>query len=143
MANFLSSCALGALIDSDKHPDLPRPLSEFFAKRAKILVEYELDLPKVATVQTFSILSCHEATRTRDSRGWLYAGGFVTVLSKLRILHCDQRLELTNESGAAARISLDLGLHIDTATRVRDGSMDSRTAYARSVAFWGSFLIDR
>ncbi|EON68437.1 hypothetical protein W97_07761 [Coniosporium apollinis CBS 100218] len=111
-------CALGALFHGDKHPDLPRPLSKFFARRAKILVEYELDCPKIATVQTFSLLSWHEATCTQDSRGWLYAG-------------------------AATRISLDLGLHIDTTARVEDGSMTVRASYARSVAFWGSFLTDR
>ena len=111
-------CALGALIYSDKQSDLPRPLSKFFAQRAKILVEYELDSPKVATVQTFALLSWHAATCTKDSRGWLYAG-------------------------AASRISLDLGLHIDTTARVEDGSIKKRVAYARSVAFWGSFLTDR
>jgi hypothetical protein len=74
LTNSVRSCALGALFHSDKRAELPRPLSGFFAQRAKILVEYELDCPKVATVQTFSLLSWYEATCTRDSRGWLYAG---------------------------------------------------------------------
>jgi hypothetical protein len=51
--------------------------------------------------------------------------------------------ELKFVPGAATRISLDLGLHIDTAARVEDGSMTIRAAHARSVAFWGSFLTDR
>ncbi|OQV08084.1 Fungal Zn2-Cys6 binuclear cluster domain-containing protein isoform 3 [Cladophialophora immunda] len=111
-------CALGALFYTDRYAKLPRPLSKFFADRAKTLVEYELDYPKITTVQTFSLLSWHEATYTKDSRGWLYAG-------------------------AATRISLDLGLHLDTTVRVTDGSMTARIAHARSVAFWGSFLTDR
>lgn len=53
------------------------------------------------------------------------------------------RNALTFMPGAATRISLDLGLHIDTTARVEDGSMSLRAAYARNVAFWGSFLTDR
>lgn len=53
---------------------MPRPLAEFFAGRAKALLDLELDSPCVATVQALAILSNHEAAFTRDARGWLYSG---------------------------------------------------------------------
>jgi hypothetical protein len=69
-----SRCAIGAALDTRNHPDLPVPLSEFFAKRAKVLLELELDEPQVATVQGLAILSSHEAGSMRDTRAWLFSG---------------------------------------------------------------------
>ena len=67
-------CAIGAALDTRSHPDLPVPLPEFFAKRAKVLLELELDEPQVATVQGLAILSNHEAAYMRDTRAWLFSG---------------------------------------------------------------------
>ncbi|KAI5275950.1 hypothetical protein E4T47_01055 [Aureobasidium subglaciale] len=67
-------CAVGAALESDRHPSLPAPLSEFFAKRARALLEVELDEPRVATVQGLAIMSCHEASFMHDTRAWLYSG---------------------------------------------------------------------
>lgn len=55
-------------------PDLPSPLCEFFAKRAKIWLDVEIEQPRFTTVQTLSIFSCYEAARGRDGKGWLYSG---------------------------------------------------------------------
>jgi hypothetical protein len=70
-------CALGAAFEARYHPTFitfPKSLSEFFADRAKALLEIELDSPCVATVQALVILSSHEAASNRDARGWLYSG---------------------------------------------------------------------
>ena len=67
-------CAIGASLDTRNHPNLPVPLSEFFAKRAKVLLELELNEPQVATVQGLAILSSHEAGFMRDTRAWLFSG---------------------------------------------------------------------
>lgn len=70
-------CALGAAFEARYHPTFitfPKSLSEFFADRAKTLLEIELDSPCVATVQALVILSSHEAASNRDARGWLYSG---------------------------------------------------------------------
>jgi hypothetical protein len=75
-ADSASRCAIGAALDTRNHPDLPAPLSEFFAKRAKVLLELELDEPQVATVQGLAILSNHEAGFMRDTRSWLFSGEF-------------------------------------------------------------------
>jgi hypothetical protein len=75
-------CAVGAALESDRHPLLPAPLPEFFAKRARALLEIELDAPKVATVQGLAIMSCHEASFMHDTRAWLYSG--MSYLHSLR-----------------------------------------------------------
>lgn len=70
-------CALGAAFETRHHPTLitfPRSLAEFFADRAKSLLEIELDNPCVATVQGLAVLSSHDIGCKRDSRGWLYSG---------------------------------------------------------------------
>lgn len=70
-------CAVGSAFEARYHPTFitfPKSLSEFFADRAKALLEIELDSPCVATVQALVILSCHEGASNRDARGWLYSG---------------------------------------------------------------------
>lgn len=70
-------CALGAAYEPRYHPEFvtfPRSLAEFFGDRAKTLLELELESPSIATIQTLVILSNHEASCTRDTRGWLYSG---------------------------------------------------------------------
>ncbi|KAF6785049.1 hypothetical protein CSOJ01_15650 [Colletotrichum sojae] len=55
-----SICALGAAFESRHHPTFvtfPKALSDFFADRAKTLLDIELDCPSVATVQAMVILS--------------------------------------------------------------------------------------
>ncbi|KAH6976603.1 fungal-specific transcription factor domain-containing protein [Ilyonectria destructans] len=111
-------CAVGALFETRKHPALPYPLTEFFAARAISSLDLELGRPRVATVQALAILSSHEASCTHDSQGWLF-------------------------SGMAVRIAIDLGLHVSTGSYVDAGSMSVEEARGRSVAFWGSFAIDR
>lgn len=70
-------CAIGSAFEARYHPTFitfPKSLAEFFADRAKALLEIELDSPCVATVQALVILSCHEGSSNRDARGWLYSG---------------------------------------------------------------------
>ena len=71
------SCAIGASYEGRYHPKLvtfPRALAEFFAERAKILLEIELDSPCVSTVQALLLLSSHEVGFQRTARSWLYSG---------------------------------------------------------------------
>lgn len=53
---------------------MPNSIAQAFADHAVALVEGDYDRPKIATVQSLAILSCYEGLRTRDARGWLYAG---------------------------------------------------------------------
>ncbi|KAJ9326393.1 transcriptional regulator family: Fungal Specific TF [Paecilomyces variotii] len=113
-------CALGSAFEARYHPTFitfPKSLSEFFADRAKTLLEIELDSPCVATVQALAILSSHEAASNRDARGWLY-------------------------SGMSMRLAFDLGLHIDMSPYVKKGDLSERDAEVRGMAFWGSYIAD-
>lgn len=70
-------CAIGSAFEARYHPTFitfPKSLAEFFADRAKALLEIELDSPCVATVQALVLMSCHEGASNRDARGWLYSG---------------------------------------------------------------------
>ncbi|KAI3572601.1 fungal-specific transcription factor domain protein [Fusarium oxysporum f. sp. albedinis] len=111
-------CAVGASFERCKHPELPTPLSDFFANRAKSLLDSELDKPRLSTIQALAILSTHEGGATRDTRGWLY-------------------------SGMAMRLAFDLGLHIDPTPYVASGRMSDIEARVRNATFWGTFATDR
>lgn len=77
------SCALGAAFETRHHASLvtfPRSLAEFFADRAKALLDTELDCPSVAAVQAMVVLSSHEIGSNKDSRGWLLCGKSSMVL---------------------------------------------------------------
>ncbi|KAL2821157.1 fungal-specific transcription factor domain-containing protein [Aspergillus granulosus] len=113
-------CAIGSAFEARYHPTFitfPKSLSEFFADRAKALLEIELDSPCVATVQALVILSCHEGASNRDARGWLY-------------------------SGMSMRLAFDLGLHLDMTPYVERGDISAFEADVRRVAFWGSYAAD-
>ncbi|KAK1146372.1 hypothetical protein N8T08_003159 [Aspergillus melleus] len=113
-------CAIGSAFEARYHPTFitfPKSLSEFFADRAKALLEIELDSPCVATVQALVILSCHEGSSNRDARGWLY-------------------------SGMSMRLAFDLGLHIDMTPYVEKGDIRAFEADVRRIAFWGSYTAD-
>ncbi|KAL5592362.1 hypothetical protein FOBRF1_013388 [Fusarium oxysporum] len=92
-------------------------LAEFFADRAKSLLEIELDNPCVATIQTLAVLSSHDISYKRDSRGWLY-------------------------SGMALRLAFDLGLHVDTTSHVSQGLLSQAEAGLRQEVFWGTYITD-
>ena len=82
----MESCALGAAFDARHHPafvTFPRSLADFFADRAKALLEIELDSPCVATIQTLVLLSAHDIGCGRDARGWLFSGAFSFVDERL------------------------------------------------------------
>ncbi|PYI11291.1 fungal-specific transcription factor [Aspergillus sclerotiicarbonarius CBS 121057] len=113
-------CAIGSAFEARYHPTFitfPKSLSEFFADRAKALLEIELDSPCVATVQALVILSSHEGSSNRDARGWLY-------------------------SGMSMRLAFDLGLHLDTTPYVEKGDISAHEADVRRIAFWGSYTAD-
>ncbi|OAL22856.1 hypothetical protein AYO22_06764 [Fonsecaea multimorphosa] len=108
--------AVGASYSNRRLPDVDDP-PEFFASRAKVLLEIEMDSPSMATVQALGTLSAHEAAYARDSRGWLYVGMAVQLLS-------------------------DLGLHLDL-----DATFDSKKdseehTNLRRTIFWSTQALD-
>ncbi|KPM43003.1 hypothetical protein AK830_g3537 [Neonectria ditissima] len=110
-------CAFGAILSAGEQLSVPEPATEFFSARAKALLDVEMDSPTVATVQALVVMSALEASFTRDARGWLY-------------------------SGMAARLSADLGLHLDV-TKHSHGSgalLTEQDLEIRRTTFWGVFV---
>jgi hypothetical protein len=64
-----SMCAVGASFTSRHCETLPENLVDFFASRARALLDVELDSPTLSTVQSLGILSGVESIRTLDARG--------------------------------------------------------------------------
>ncbi|KAI5927625.1 fungal-specific transcription factor domain-containing protein [Camillea tinctor] len=115
-----SICALGAAFETRHHPSFvtfPRSLADFFADRAKALLDIELDCPCLATVQACVVLSGHDIGCKRDARGWLY-------------------------SGMAIRLAFDLSLHLDLSPYVAKGSISQAEAALRQTVFWGAYATD-
>ncbi|KAJ9150758.1 Fungal specific transcription factor [Pleurostoma richardsiae] len=113
-------CALGAAFDARYHPSFvtfPRSLADFFADRAKALLEIELDSPCVATIQALVLLSAHDIGCGRDARGWLF-------------------------SGMATRLSFNLALHQDLSPYVGKGVVTATEADLRRTVFWAAFMVD-
>ncbi|CAG9953093.1 unnamed protein product, partial [Clonostachys rosea f. rosea IK726] len=113
-------CALGAAFEPRYHPSFvtfPRSLADFFADRAKTLIEIELDCPSVATVQAMVVISGHDIGCKRDARGWLY-------------------------SGMAMRLAFHLALHMDMTAYVERGILKPEEAEIRRTAFWGAYIAD-
>lgn len=80
-------------------------------------MERDIDHPTIATVQALAIMSGSEASKGRDSRGWLY-------------------------DSMAAQLAHHLGLHLDVEHYVQSSDMTRQEANARSTAFWGTYVID-
>ncbi|KAK7415148.1 hypothetical protein QQX98_006092 [Neonectria punicea] len=113
-------CSLGAAFETRHHPTFvtfPKSLSDFFADRAKALLEIELDCPCVATVQAMVVLSSHDIGCKRDARGWLF-------------------------SGMAMRLAFDLALHVDLSRHVAKKSISQAEADLRRDVFWGAYTVD-
>lgn len=94
LLTFAFRCTFGALFHEPRRSSAQ--LAESYRKKAKKLLEIELDCPKVATVQALVALSTFEAASNRDARGWLYCGMspsaalFVVILMKSISRHGDK-----------------------------------------------------
>ncbi|KAH8648492.1 fungal-specific transcription factor domain-containing protein [Xylariales sp. PMI_506] len=113
--------ALGAAFEARYHATFityPKSLADFFADRAKALLEIELDSPSIATVQAMVVISGHDFGCKRDARGWLY-------------------------SGMAIRLAFDLALHIDMTPFVEKGTLSQAEADVRRGVFWGAYTTDQ
>ncbi|KAF2095661.1 hypothetical protein NA57DRAFT_44435 [Rhizodiscina lignyota] len=113
-------CSLGAAFEAKHHPSFvtfPKSLADFFADRAKALLEIELDAPCVATTQAMVVTSCHDMGCTRDARGWMI--------------------------GMAIRLAFDLALHKDMTEYIEKGIITQAEADVRRTVFWGAYVVDQ
>ncbi|KIW36803.1 uncharacterized protein PV06_10925 [Exophiala oligosperma] len=95
--------AVGAAYTDRTHPAVNDATDEFFAFRSKTYLEIEVDSPTIATAQALLILSSHEAAHARESRGWIYSGMAVQIMTDLG-LHLDLGEEY---SRLESRVNID------------------------------------
>ncbi|EXJ84397.1 hypothetical protein A1O3_05064 [Capronia epimyces CBS 606.96] len=112
---------IGSAYTDRSHPAIKEATDEFFAFRTKAYLEIEIDSPTIATAQAVLVLSSHEAAHARESRGWIY-------------------------SGMAVQIITDLGLHLDLEKEYsrlegRDTGFDDVASLRRNL-FWSTNTID-
>ncbi|EHY53079.1 hypothetical protein HRR83_006080 [Exophiala dermatitidis] len=112
---------VGSAYTDRSHPAIKEAADEFFAFRTKAYLEIEMDSPTIATAQAVLILSSHEAAHARESRGWIY-------------------------SGMAVQIMTDLGLHLDLGKEYsrldrRESESDDVSILRRNL-FWSTNTID-
>lgn len=89
---------IGSAYTDRSHPNIQGSVDEFFALRAKAYIDIEMDSPSIATAQTMLIMSSHEAAHTRESRGWIYMGMAVQIITDLG-LHLDLEDEYSRLEG--------------------------------------------
>ena len=89
-----------------------------FFKRAKLLLESEIESPSITTVQALALMGSREAGCGRNGLGWLY-------------------------SGMSFRMALDLGLHLSCDELVTSGRITRNEADARLMTFWGCYAYDK
>ncbi|KAH8817158.1 fungal-specific transcription factor domain-containing protein [Xylogone sp. PMI_703] len=111
---------IGAAFTDRTHPAIEDATDEFFGFRTKAYLDIEIDSPTISTAQALLVLSSHEAAHARESRGWIY-------------------------SGMAVQIITDLGLHLNLELEysrldVRDGN-DNISTIRRNL-FWSTNTID-
>ncbi|KAJ0163899.1 Nitrogen assimilation transcription factor nit-4 [Colletotrichum tanaceti] len=126
--DFYSPCLLYALLALASMISLDRGVARYsaspegvagegFAKRARALLDLELDHPKITTVQAALVLGCRYGSMKDNSLGWMY-------------------------SGIAFRMASRLGLHLDQTKAVASGQMTSQMAELRRRVFWGCHIED-
>ncbi|TIC94252.1 putative transcriptional regulatory protein [Colletotrichum higginsianum] len=126
--DFYSPCLLYALLALASMISLDRGVTRYsaspdgvvgegFAKRARALLDLELDHPKITTVQAALVLGCRYGSMKDNSLGWMY-------------------------SGIAFRMASKLGLHLDQTKAVASGQMTSEMAELRRRVFWGCHIED-
>ncbi|RMJ16797.1 hypothetical protein CDV36_003551 [Fusarium kuroshium] len=91
---------------------------KFFASRAKVYLDLELQTPTIATLQALVILCEHEAAQGRDSQGWIYSGIATRILSDLGLQFHGTSPDETESCGAdvadvKARVFWSV-VHLDT-----------------------------
>ena len=96
----------------------PKTNGDQFFKRAKRLLETEIESPSITTVQALALMGSREAGCGRNGLGWLY-------------------------SGMSFRMALDLGLHLSCDELAKNGRITRDEADSRLMTFWGCYAYDK
>lgn len=96
----------------------PKTNGDQFFRRAKRLLESEIESPTITTVQALALMGSREAGCGRNGLGWLY-------------------------SGMSFRMALDLGLHLSCDELAKNGRITRNEADVRLMTFWGCYAYDK
>lgn len=98
--------------DDDEDGEVP-----FFAATMTTLLDAELRMPGITTVQSLLLLSVLDCAKSNDTKGWLYTGD-------------------------ACRLAYDLGLHRDF-QHLGSAILSTYDLEIRQRVFWACFVFDR
>ncbi|WAO92009.1 Fungal-trans domain-containing protein [Fusarium falciforme] len=107
----------GAMHTTRQNPSIMDDPCKFFASRAKVYLDLELQTPTIATLQALVLLCEYEAAQGRDSQGWIY-------------------------SGIASRILSDLGLHSHWSSPDETESCGADISDIKARVFWSVVHLD-
>lgn len=114
-AKFYSPLLLNAILAAAALLDDKVSDREVFHLKARILIDIEVEDPRITTVQAAAILGAYEGVCDRDTRGWIY-------------------------SGIAMRMALDMGMHLDSQDWVDKNIITREEAHMRKITFWGCYI---
>ncbi|EEU43508.1 uncharacterized protein NECHADRAFT_82861 [Fusarium vanettenii 77-13-4] len=126
----------GAIHTTRQHPSIIGDACKFFASRAKVYLDLELQTPTTATLQALVLLCEHEAAQGRDSQGWIYSGMATRILSDLGLQFHRTSSDGTESCGAdisdaKARVFWSV-VHLDT-YHSKEASRESLSKFAAQM----------
>ncbi|RSL51331.1 hypothetical protein CEP53_008465, partial [Fusarium sp. AF-6] len=120
----------GAMHTTRQNPSIMGDTCKFFASRAKVYLDLELQTPTIATLQTLVLLCEHEA-----AQGWIYSGIATRILSDLGLqLHGTSPDETENRGADVAGPGLLVGCpsrHVSPAVPVPAVVLTEKTGFGQ------------
>lgn len=117
-AKYYSPLLLNAILSLAALLDDEFDEGEDFYLKARLLIDIEVEEPRITTVQASAILGLFEGVCDRDTRGWIY-------------------------TGMSIRMAVDMGLHLNCDCWVEKNMISKEEADMRKFTFWGCFVLDR
>lgn len=117
-AKYFSPLLLNAMLAAASLLDEVYKEGDEYLMRARILLDIEVEEPRITAVQAAAVLGACEAVCDRDTRGWIY-------------------------SGMSIRMAVDLGYQLNCDVWVKRGVISAEEAHMRKITFWGCFVFDR
>lgn len=117
-AKYYSPVLLNAMLACASLLDDNYSEADGFHLKTRILIDIEVEDPRMTTIQAGAILANFEGVCDRDTRGWTYAG-------------------------MAIRMALEMGYHLDCSSWVEKNLMSQEEADMRKTTFWGCFVFER
>lgn len=116
-AIFALSSRYSDRVEVRTDPNDPNTAGNLFAAQAKSMLWCECEAPTTSTVQAAGLLALQSCSVDKESLGWTFCG-------------------------MAIRMAFNLGLHLDCSEHVVRGMIRADDAEARTVTWWGVYVLD-